>query len=441
MPEVARRTLLGAAGLAGLGVAHAADSPAPVMSDPNRPMDAPVATGSSPPAEQQPASFAGDVSGTDVRLPKLFASSEVEGALPNILPPSRRLGVAVVGLGHLTLAQILPGFGTARSVRLAALVSGNPEKARAVAAQHGLAEGAIYDYGSFDRIADNPAVDIVYVVLPNSMHAEFTVRAAKAGKHVLCEKPMATTVGDAEHMVAACRDAGRRLMIAYRLQYEPTHRLLIETIRSGAHGPVQLIEATNLQNNADNGQWRHIRRLAGGGSLPDVGLYCLNAARYITGEEPVEITGAVSSPASDPRFREVEDLCRFSLKFPSGAVAVCNSAYSMHEKRTLSVSTAQSTFVIDPAFGYNNLVYRLETAAGLTPSRDERRFEPKSQFATEMDAFADAIRAGRVPHTPGEEGLQDIKLMAAIYEAAGSGRSVRLPVVAGADVTRGPLPS
>ena len=186
------------------------------------------------------------------------------------------------------------------------------------------------------------------------MHAEFTIRAARAGKHVLCEKPMATTVADAERMIAACRDARRLLMIAYRLQYDPTHRLLIATARSGDHGPVRYIEATNLQNNADNDQWRHIRGLAGGGSLPDVGLYCLNAARYVTGEEPVEITASVDSPTDDARFREIEDFCRFSLRFPSGALANCTSAYSVHMKRTLSVSTPKATFVVDPAFDYAN---------------------------------------------------------------------------------------
>ena len=444
MAQMGRRGLLGttAAGLAGLGLvdsAGAANAPAPAGPDPSAPIDGPVATGASPGSQQEPAGLKGTVDGTDVEVPTLFASSEVEGRAPNLDPPGKRLGVAVVGLGHLALGQILPGFGTARHVRLAAMVSGSRDKARAMAAQYGLPESAVYDYAGFDRIAGDRSVDIVYIALPNALHAEWTTRAARAGKHVLCEKPMATTVADAEAMVAACRQASVRLMIAYRLQYDPTHRLLIETVRSGQHGKIALIEASNLQNNADNGQWRHIRHLAGGGSLPDVGLYCLNAARYLTGEEPVEITAAVDSPADDPRFREVEDLCRFSLKFPSGAMAACTSAYSMHRKNVLSVSTPSATFTVDPAFAYDNLALRIETRAGETPSRDERRLPPRSQFAAEMDAFAEAIRAGRAPRTPGEEGLQDTKLMAAIYEAAGSGRTVRLPAVSGLDVTRGPL--
>jgi predicted dehydrogenase len=446
MPTIDRRTLFGtAAGLAGAGLigrADAAESPAPAPTPADQPIDTPVARPATQGApQQQPAALDGAVSGTNVTLPHLFADSELEGSVPNLDPPSRRLGVAVVGLGHLSLGQILPGFGTARHVRLAAVVSGNKAKGRAIADQHGLPSTGVYDYDTFDDIAHDRSIDIVYIVLPNSMHAEFTVRAARAGKHVLCEKPMATTVADAERMIAACRDAKRLLMIAYRLQYDPTHRLLIATARSGDHGPVRYIEAANLQNNADNGQWRHIRALAGGGSLPDVGLYCLNAARYITGEEPIEINASVDSPEADPRFREIEDFCRFSLRFPSGALASCTSAYSVHMKRTLSVSTPKASFVVDPAFDYTNLALRFEQKAGETPSRDERRFPPRSQFAAEMDAFALSIRAGTVPHTPGEEGLQDMKLMAAIYEAAGSGRSVKLPRVSGLDVTRGPLPS
>ncbi len=181
----------------------------------------------------------------------------------------------MVGLGHLALQEILPAFGEARHVRVTALVSGEAAKARAVAAQYGVPEKSLYDYKSFDGLRDNPEVDVVYIVLPNAMHAEYTVRAAQAGKHVLCEKPMATSVADAQSMIDACRSAGRKLMIAYRCQYEPYNRALTALARSGEYGKVRLIEAVNGQNSANNGQWRLDRAMAGGGSLPDVGLYCL----------------------------------------------------------------------------------------------------------------------------------------------------------------------
>ena len=311
MPPFTRRTLFGtsAAGLAAIAAqAQAAD---------------------------QPAALLGTVAGDRVTLPPLMKPTEAEGGVENRDPASRRLGVAVVGLGHLSLLQILPGFGQAAHVRVTALVSGERDKARAVAAQCGVKEANLYDYSNFDRLRDNPEVDIVYIVLPNAMHAEFTVRAAQAGKHVLCEKPMATTVADAQRMVDACRQAGRKLMIAYRCQYEPHHRALIAAVRGGKAGPLKFIQAVNGQNNADNGQWRHNLAMSGGGSLPDVGLYCLNAARYITGEEPVEITASLTRPKNDNRFKEVEDLASFNLRFPSGTLAQCTSGYSFHESRWL----------------------------------------------------------------------------------------------------------
>ncbi len=283
-------------------------------------------------------------------------------------------------------------------------------------------------------------MDIVYIVLPNAMHAEYTARAAAAGKHVLCEKPMATSVADAQRMVDACKAAGRKLMIAYRCQYEPHHRALIAAVRSGQHGPVRLIEAVNGQSNADNGQWRHDLAMAGGGSLPDVGLYCLNAARYITGEEPVEVMATLTRPQGDGRFKQVEDVCSFSLRFPSGALATCSSGYSFHESRWLRAHMPQASVSLDPAFGYDGIAMITGHKAGKGNAMDRVKFTDRNQFATEMDAFAVALKTGVEPHTPGEEGLQDQKLIAALYEAAAGGSPVKLPAVTGLDTTRGPAP-
>jgi len=388
----------------------------------------------------QPPELLGKVEGGKVELPDIAAPTEVTGTTPSRDPPAKRLGVAVVGLGHLSLQQILPGFGSAKRVRLAALVSGERDKARAVGEQHGIGEAHLYDYASFDRLRDDPDVDIVYVVLPNNMHAEFTSRAAQAGKHVLCEKPMASNVADAERMIAACRDAKRLLMIAYRMQYDPYHRELIRMARSGEHGPVRLIQAVNGQNEATIPQWRHFRDQAGGGSLPDVGLYCLNAARYVTGEEPVEITARITQPKDDPRFREIEDVCSFTLRFPSGAMACCTSGYSFHENRQLRVMMDNAWVDLDPAFSYENLVMRVGRKVGKANAVEERRYSDQSQFAREMDHFAECVRTGKQPHTPGEEGLQDMRLIEAIYRAA-QGGPVTLPLVEGKDTTRGPAPS
>ena len=391
-------------------------------------------------ADGQPAALLGRVAGSAVELPPLSAASELEGKVPNPDPIARKLGVAVVGLGHLSLLQILPGFAEAKHVQVTALVSGEPAKAQAIAAQYGVPASGLYDYRSVDRLRDNNAVDIVYVVLPNSMHREYVERAAAAGKHVLCEKPMATSSADARAMVAACKAAGKRLMVAYRCQYEPTNRAAIKLARGTELGPLRLIEAVNGQNNANDGQWRHIRAMAGGGSLPDVGIYCLNAARFLTGEEPVEVSARLTRPAGDPRFREVEDICAFTLQFPSGVVANCASGYSFHASRQLRLHGAEAWAQLDPAFGYDNLALQIGRRAGEAESVETRRFSPKNQFALEMDHFAEAIRSNRVPRTPGEEGLQDMKLIEAIYQAAAAGHPVALPAVAGRDATRGAMP-
>ncbi|WP_267426478.1 Gfo/Idh/MocA family oxidoreductase [Methylobacterium sp. GC_Met_2] len=418
MSDTTRRTILGAA--AGLAGAHL------------------ITPASS--AESQPPALLGRVENGKVSLPPLHAPSEGGEMLANPDPVAKRLGIAVVGIGHLTLEQIMPGFAEAKHVRPVALVSGERDKAHAIAAQYGVPEKNLYDYKNFVAIRDNPEIEAVYIVLPNALHAEFTVRAAKAGKHVLCEKPMATSVAEAEQMIAACRQAQRTLMIAYRLQYNTAHRTLIDVARKKTYGELRLIEAVNAQNDAAPGQWRQIKALAGGGSLPDVGLYCLNAFRYITGEEPIEVTGRITQPKGDPRFREVEDISHFTLLFPSGVFAAGTAGYSMHENRRLRADATDGWFGLDPAFGYDNVAMEIGHRASPANAREQSTFTPRNQFAVEMDHFAECVRTGREPHTPGEEGLQDQRIMAAIYEAAAGGGVVKMAPSDRLDATRGPAP-
>src|SRR3954449_1602962 len=198
--------------------------------------------------------------------------------------PRKKIGYAVIGLGRIA-GHFMPGARLTTNSQITGLVSGHPDKAGRIEAEYGIAKQSIYSYENFDEIAHNPAIDAVYVALPNSMHAEYTIRAAKAGKHVFCEKPMATSVKDSEAMVEACRSAGKKLMIAYRCQYEPTNLRAIQLIRDGKLGKIQAIESANGFNEK-MGEWRLDRKLAGGGPLMDVGVYSLNACRYLTGEEP-----------------------------------------------------------------------------------------------------------------------------------------------------------
>src|SRR5205807_9577486 len=242
-------------------------------------------------------------------------------------PPGRKLGWAIVGLGSLSINQILPAFAKCEKSKVVAFVSGHPDKASKLALRYGVDPKNIYNYQNYDSIKDNPDVDLIYIVLPNGMHAEYTVRGLQAGKHVLCEKPMANTPAECQQMVDAGRKADRKLMIAYRCRYEPFNREAIRIAQSGDLGPTQMILADAGFKMGDPTVWRLNRQLAGGGSLMDIGIYALNATRYLTGEEPTEVNAMIYSTPGDPRFKEVEEHINFQLRFPSGILANCSSSY------------------------------------------------------------------------------------------------------------------
>src|ERR1700732_3052990 len=214
---------------------------------------------------------------------KLAALGIASQAIPASLAQTagRKVGYCVIGLGRIA-DHFMRGTRDSSTSQITGLVSGHRDKALRLAKEYGVPESSIYSYEQMDAIRDNKTIDAVYVALPNSMHAEYTIRAAKAGKHVLCEKPMSTSVADAEAMIAACKAARVKLMIAYRCHYEPTNLKAIRLIREGALGRVQAIESTFGFNIAP-GEWRLSKKLAGGGPLLDVGIYSLNACRYLTG--------------------------------------------------------------------------------------------------------------------------------------------------------------
>ncbi len=383
----------------------------------------------------------GTVAGNKLTFPPISAASDTQPQPPpNPQPGEQRVGYALVGLGKLATEQILPAFAQSKRAKPVALVSGSPDKMRLLAAQYGIAADACYSYADFARIRENRAVEAVYVVTPNALHHRDVLAAAHAGKHVLCEKPMATSSREAREMIAATRAANVRLMIAYRMQYQPHAREAIRQLRGGKLGDVVLIDMINNQNQGDPGQWRQKRALAGGGSLPDVGLYCLNTARAILGEEPVAVSAAIWSPAGDPRFTEVENNVSFTLRFPSGAIANCLTSYGTHRLTYARLMGTEATLEIDNAFAYEGQRLRVARLADGAEETSERMIPAKNQFALELDHFATCIRENRVPRTPGEEGLHDHVIMEAIYAAARSGRWERLPVVAGRDPFRGPEP-
>jgi predicted dehydrogenase len=303
-------------------------------------------------------------------------------------PSAKKTGYAVIGLGRIA-GHFMPGARNTTNSQITALVSGHRDKADRIAAEYGIPSSSIYNYENFDEIAHNPAVDAVYVALPNSMHAEYTIRAAKAGKHVLCEKPMSTNVADAEAMIAACKAANVKLMIAYRCHYEPTNLRAVKLIRDGALGQVQAIESSFGFNMGPN-EWRTNKKLAGGGPLFDVGIYCLNACRYLTGEEPEHIAAFASTIDHDGRFSEVEENVSWTMKFPSGIVASCNTTYGAPMEGYYRVHGAKGWLEVDQAFVYEGLRLRADFSGTQldepNPARDP------SQFQAEAEHFSHCVQ-------------------------------------------------
>jgi predicted dehydrogenase len=357
---------------------------------------------------------AANVSGT------LLGRASAQLVVPE--PPGRKLGWAIVGLGSLSIHQILPAFAECEKSKVVALVSGHPEKANKLALRYGVDPKNIYNYQNYDTIRDNPAVDIIYVVLPNGMHAEYTIRGFEAGKHVLSEKPMANTPAECQSMIDAGRKADRKLMVAYRCRYEPVNREAIRMARSGELGPTQVILADHGFNMGDPKQWRLNKALAGGGSMMDIGIYSLQAARYLTGEEPTEINAMIFNSPGDVRFKEVEETINFQLRFPSGVQANCTSSYGYAGQNHYRVVGTEGWFELEPATSYTGLRMRIRRGQEL----EEPDLAERNHFALEMDHMSGCVMDNKEPLTPGEEGLRDLKIMAAIYEAARTGKTVKM---------------
>jgi predicted dehydrogenase len=344
--------------------------------------------------------------------------------------PARKVGFALVGIGSLSTGQLIPALrDTTRFCKCVAFVTGHRDKNLPVAQRLGITPEHVYTYDNFDTIKDNPEVDVVYIVLPNSMHAEYTIRAAKAGKHVLCEKPMATSVEDCQKMIDACKAANRKLMIAYRMRYEPLTLKLIDLCRSPDQiGQISRIEATCGSNRTSNiyaNVWRLQRPLSGGGALMDMGIYALQSVRYLAGEEPVEVTTTKFDPPDGGNtgpFQTVERNIVFELKFPSGLAATVTSGYVQNTNRT-QLTAAKGALDLNPLMNYRgNRAYYTPVGG----ARSEVAYTWADHFACEMDDFAQCVLQDKQSRTPGEEGLRDMKIMYAAYDSAKSGKTIKL---------------
>jgi predicted dehydrogenase len=330
-------------------------------------------------------------------------------------PQDRKLNVAMVGLGNYA-GIMADGITSSKYCKVAALVTGTPSKEKTWGDKYHVPNKNIYNYDTFDRIADNPDIDLVYVTLPNAMHREFAVRAARAKKHVIVEKPMAISVQECKDIIEACEKNKVQLAVGYRLHFEPYNMEMMRLGQQKVFGQVRLVDASlGYKVSMDPKDWHVIKKLSGGGPLTNLGVYCVQASRYIIGEEPIAVT-AQFGPITNPQaFKEVEESITWQLTFPSGATGTCTTSYSYGIDR-LYAAADEGFFELSPAISYGP--FRGRTRQG------DFTFPTINQQQTQMDALAKFFLSNTsVPnHISGYEGLKDLKVIEAIYKAAASGR-------------------
>ncbi len=342
-------------------------------------------------------------------------------AMPVVKRPydGKKLGVALVGLGSYAKNQLAVALEKTSNCYLAGIVTGTPAKADEWSKKYNLDKKNIYNYQNFDEIAKNKSIDIVYVVLPNSMHKEFVIRAAKAGKHVMCEKPMSVSVKDAEDMIKACQDANVQLGIGYRLHFEPFTKEVMRLSQQKIIGDVKFIQTNFGFTIGDPAQWRLKKAMAGGGPLMDVGIYCVQASRYVTGEEPISVTAQYGPVTDKAVFKDVEQSISWQLAFPGGATTNGFSSYRTNIEQ-LYVSATKGWIQMSPAYSYGPI-------KGATSEGPMNLPVVHHQTVMMEGVCAAFIDTGKFPaHMTGPEGLRDMKILMSIYEAAETGKKINL---------------
>lgn len=326
------------------------------------------------------------------------------------------LGVALVGLGYYSTDLLAPALQLTQRCHLAGIVTGSPDKAPQWIRQYGILERNVYNYQNFDDIADNPDIDVVYVVLPPSMHAEYTIRAANAGKHVWCEKPMAMTVAECQGMIDACNMNKVKLSIGYRMHHEPNTQQIIRFGQELTYGRVKQVEASAGYFDGRTDHWKQKKKM-GGGAMYDMGVYPLNAARYCTGLEPVAVTAHAST--TRPRiYTEVEETMVFDLEFPGGVTAHCETSFGKG-MNDLKVTCAKGWYSLSPFQAYSGIV-------GITSNGLRLSASIPNEQVKQMDEDAWAILNSKPVMVPGEEGQKDIRVVEAIYASVAQKRKVNI---------------
>jgi predicted dehydrogenase len=319
---------------------------------------------------------------------------------------------AVVGLGHIAQVAVLPAFAHAENSELAALITSHPDDKRQIAAKYGV---PAYAYAAFEQALEEQQVDAAFIALPNTLHREYSERAAAMGVHVLCEKPMATTEEDCLAMMRACSEARVQLMIAYRLHFTDAHLRAIDLAKDGSLGDLRYFNSLFAMQVADDNI--RIQRRTGGGTVHDIGIYCINAARHLFQSEPVQVL-ALTASADDERFKEVEEMTSVMLRFPGDRLATFTCSFGSADRDQFDLIGTKGTLHMEPAYNYEgDLQWVLKRGAEM----DARVFPAGDQFAGEIIYFSKCIADGRKPEPSGEEGLADVRIINAIYESARTG--------------------
>jgi predicted dehydrogenase len=330
---------------------------------------------------------------------------------------SRKVRYAVVGLGHIAQAAVLPAFKhAARNSQLAALVSGTPEKLASLGRRYGVQQCC--DYSTADELFSSGELDAVYIALPNHLHREYAIKAARAGLHVLCEKPMAVSARDCQAMIAAAQRAKVKLMIAYRLHFERANLEASRLLRAGTLGEPRFFNSEfSMQVSANN---IRVRRETGGGPLYDIGIYCINAARYCFGADPVQVW-ATATRSSDPRFREVDETVTAVMRFNAQRLATFTCSFGAADRSIYTVTGTRGSVTVDPAYEYaEGLAYRVKRGERVR----KKSLAKSDQFAPELLYFSDCILKQREPEPAGAEGLVDVRVIEAMQRSIKTGRWV-----------------
>ena len=346
----------------------------------------------------------------------LAVSSE---AFPHILLPRKkeRLGVALVGLGYYSTDLLAPALQFTKNCYLAGIVTGTPEKAVAWKQKYTIADKNIYNYETFDKIADNPDIDVIYIVLPPSMHKEYVIRAANTGKQVWCEKPLAVTVAECQAMIDACKKNKVNLCVGYRMHHEPNTQKIIQFRKDKKYGSITKVDVAAGYVDNRTTHWKQ-KKAMGGGCMHDMGVYPLNAARYVTGEEPIAVT-AEQSTTRPEIYTEVAETMKFVLEFPGGAIANCETSFGKN-MNSLSVNCSKGWYKLEPFSGYSGVGGETSDGIKIVPAITAAPYEQVKQ----MDEDAWAIMNKKAVLVPGEEGWKDIKVVEAVYRSAAAKKRV-----------------